>query len=113
MFSQLTFSQQQLLYLGLKALIESKAGFGFIKGNPAHPVYLEGSEGKDPDQSEYPDSPSKNTLYIMLSELCRHLKEGGIEEMGYTWWYDFSTWQNFCKFALAVSQGKNPKEFSS
>ncbi|MEW6185059.1 MAG: hypothetical protein AB1585_04880 [Thermodesulfobacteriota bacterium] len=105
MFSQLTFSQQQFIYLGLKALIESKAGFGFIKGNPAHPVYQEGSLGKDPLQTEYPDSPEKNTLFIMLSELSGQLKECGIEDMGYKWWYDFSTWENFCKFAVAVAKG--------
>jgi hypothetical protein len=108
MFSQLTFSQQQLLYLGLKALIESKAGYGFLKGNLEHPVYQDGSIGKDPEKTNYPDSPHKNALFIMLSELTEELKKSGIEEMGYKWWYDFSTWENFCKFAVAVSKGGPP-----
>jgi hypothetical protein len=108
MFSQLTFSQQQFLYLGLKSLIESKAGYGFLKGNLGHPVYQEGSRGKDPQKTEYPDSPTKNTLFLMLSELTKELKNCSIEEMGYKWWYDFSTWENFCKFAVAVSRGEKP-----
>lgn len=108
MFGHLTFSQQQLLYLGLKALIESKSGFGFIKGDMGHPIYQAGSEGKDPYGGEYPDSPEKNNLFCLLSELCRELKTSGIEEMGYAWWYDFSTWPNFCRFAVAVSRGEKP-----
>ena len=108
MFSHLTFSQQQFLYLGLKALIESKAGFGFLKGNLGHPVYQDGCLGKDPDKAGYPDSPTKNTLFIMLSELTEDLKICGIEDMGYKWWYDFGTWENFCKFAVAVSKGDYP-----
>jgi hypothetical protein len=105
MFSHLTFSQQQFLYLGLKALIESKAGFGFLKGDLGHPVYQDGSLGKDPEKSGYPDSPHKNALFIMLSELTEELKKCGIEDMGFKWWYDFSTWENFCKFSVAVSKG--------
>jgi hypothetical protein len=108
MFDQLTFSQQQLLYLGLKALIESKAGYGFLKGDMGHPVYQDGSQGKDPEKTGYPDSSHKNALFIMLSELTEELKESGIEDMGYKWWYDFSTWENFCKFAIAVSKGDRP-----
>ena len=108
MFSHLTFSQQQFLYLGLKALIESKAGYGFLKGDLGHPVYQEGSLGKDPEKTEYPDSPKKNTLFIMLSALTQELKTCGIEDMGFKWWYDFSTWEGFCKFAVAVSKGDAP-----
>ena len=108
MFTQLTFSQQQLLSLGLKSLIESKAGYGFLKGDMGHPVYQEGSLGKDPEKTGYPDSPKKNTLFIMLSELTRELKNSGIEEMGYKWWVDFSTWETFCKFATALSEKERP-----
>jgi len=108
MFSQLTFSQQQLLYLGLKALIESKAGYGFLKGDMGHPVYQEGSLGKDPEKTGFLDSPNRNALFIMLSELTEELKKSGIEEMGYKWWYDFSTWENFCKFAVDVFKGDRP-----
>jgi hypothetical protein len=108
MLSQLTFSQQQLLYLGLKALIESKAGYGYLKGDLGHPVYRDGSLGKDPEKTGYPDSALKNPLFIMLSELTEELKKSGIEEMGYKWWYDFSTWENFCKFTVAVFNGDRP-----
>ena len=108
MFSHLTFSQQQLIYLGLKALIESKAGYGFLKGDLGHPVYRDGALGKDTEKAGYIDSPHKNTLFIMLSELTEELKKSGIEEMGYKWWYDFSTWENFCKFAVAVFNGDRP-----
>ena len=44
----------------------------------------------------------------MLSELTEELKKSGIEEMGYKWWYDFSTWENFCKFTVAVFNGDRP-----
>jgi len=108
MFSHLTFSKLQFLYLGLKSLIESKAGYGFLKGDLGHPVYQEGSRGKDPAKTEYPDSPSKNDLFILLSELTKELKKCGIEDMGLKWWYDFSTWEDFCKFAVAVSKGDRP-----
>ena len=106
MFSDLTFSQLQFLYLGLKALIESRAGLGFLKGNPGHPVYQEGSRGKE--ETDYPDSPSKNTLFILLAELTKELKNCGIEDMGFKWWVDFSTWENFCKFAVEVAAKDNP-----
>ena len=105
MFSDLTFSQLQFLYLGLKALIESRDGLGFIKGDPGHPVYQEGSQGKA--ETDYPDSPSKNTLFILLSELTKELKNCGIEDMGFKWWVDFSTWENFCKFAVEVAAKGN------
>lgn len=105
MFSHLTFSQLQFLYLGLKALIENREGIGFLKGDPGHPVYQEGSRGKQ--ETDYPDSPGKNTLFILLSELTRELKNCGIEDMGFKWWYDFSTWEDFCRFAVEVSQRKN------
>jgi len=101
-FSNFTFSQLQFLYLGLKALIESQDGVGFLKGDPGHPVYQEGSRGKE--ETDYPDSPSKNTLYILLAELSGELKRCGIEEMGFKWWYDFSTWESFCKFAVKVAE---------
>ena len=109
MFNHLTFTQLQFLYLGLKALIESNAGFGFLKGDLGHPVYQDGSQGKDPQKTDYADSPNKNNLFIMLSELTRELKNCGIEDMGFKWWYDFSTWEDFCKFAIAVSkeEGRN------
>ena len=38
----------------------------------------------------------------MLSTLSKELKESGIEGLGMIWWYDFSEWKDFCKFALDV-----------
>jgi hypothetical protein len=44
----------------------------------------------------------------MLSALTQELKTCGIEDMGFKWWYDFSTWERFCKFAVAISKGDAP-----
>jgi len=106
MFKNLSVGQQQLLYLGLKSLIESKSGHGFHNADLGHPVYHDGASGKLSKEMEYADSPERNALFIMLSELTNHLKEQGIADLSYVWWYDFSEWQSFCQFAIEVHQRK-------
>lgn len=69
-----------------------------------HPVYRSGSKG-DVDPLET-DSPRKNTLFKLLSTLSIELKAKGIESLHYKWWYDFSDWQSFCKFATDVYDQK-------
>lgn len=45
----------------------------------------------------------------MLSQLCKDLKESGIEELRYVWWYDFSEWKDFCKFVIEVYDKKRAR----
>jgi hypothetical protein len=51
----------------------------------------------------------KNTLFKELSKLSKELKQLGIEECRYEWWYDFSEWEKFCKFAIDVYSQKRSK----
>ena len=55
---------------------------------------------------EYADSPGKNVLYKLLSKLSKELKETGIGNSGFVWWYDFTEWKDFCKFAIDVYDKK-------
>ena len=106
MFDNFSSTQLQLIYLGLKSLIESGSGYGFHNSDMGHPVYRMGSQGK-PDISDPPaDSPEKNTLFKMLSELTKILKKQDIQYQGFKWWYDFSDWQKFCQFVVRVFKGK-------
>jgi len=67
-----------------------------------HPVYLLGAQGITDASWEYADAPEKNFLFKMLSKLSRELKKNGIEELRFIWWYDFSEWKDFCKFAVDI-----------
>jgi len=90
------------VYRGLKSLIESGSGDGFHNADLGHPVYVLGAKGIINPRWEYADSPEKNSLFKTLSTLSKELKQFGIEKYGYTWWYDFSEWKDFCKFALDI-----------
>jgi len=108
MFKNFSFDQQELLYLGLKSLIESKSGKGFYNNDKGHPVYYMSASGESLKEMEHVDSPKTNSLFIMLSELTNELKDQGIADLGYKWWYDFEDWQSFCQFAIEVFEGKRP-----
>lgn len=99
--------QKQYIYQGLKSLIENGNGTGFHNADMGHPVYLLGAKGIEDSSWEYADSPEKNLLFKMLSKLSKELKQSGIEDLRFVWWYDFSEWKDFCKFALDVyNKGK-------
>jgi hypothetical protein len=104
MFENFNESQLELIYLGLKSLIESGSGEGFHNEHMEHQVYILGSRGEIDPSIANADSPEKNNLFKMLSELTKIIKERGIEFSQYEWWYDFSSWQNFCQFAINVYQ---------
>ena len=99
MFEKFPRYEMQCIFVGLKCLIETPDHWGhvFHNGDPGHSVYLMGAKGEE-NQWEYADSPERNKVYKMLSELSRHFKEVGDTE--YNWWNDFSEWQDFCKFAV-------------
>lgn len=100
MFEQFEFGELELMYRGLKALIETGRGVGFHNADQGHPVYALGSKGEQTDEWRYADSPERNELYKLLSGLSSQLKSRGIGGMGYTWWDDFGEWKDFCKFAF-------------
>lgn len=96
------FWEKSLMYQGLKSLIESGNGVGFHNADLGHPVYLAGTAGEYQEIWQYADSPKKNRLFKMISKLSRELKEMGIEDFRFIWWYDFSEWQDFCRFSVEV-----------
>ena len=100
MFKDFETGHLELIYRGLKALIETGSGVGFHNADQGHPVYALGSKGEQDDSWRYADSPEKNELYKLLSGLSSEVKSRGVHKMNYTWWYDFSEWKDFCKFAF-------------
>jgi len=96
--------EKQYIYQGLKSLVESGEGTGFHNDDLGHPVYVVGAKELDDSAWVYADSPDKNTLFKMLSTLSKELKQA--EEFRYIWWYDFSEWKDFCKFALDIYNKK-------
>ena len=97
--------EKEYIYQGLKCLIENGDGTGFHNADLGHPVYRLGASDASYESLkslENADSPEKNSLFKMLSKLSKELKQSGIEDMRFIWWYDFSEWRDFCKFALDV-----------
>jgi len=102
MFQEFEIRHRQLIFMGLKKLIEDGYGEGFHNGDLGHPVYRLGAENKEPGYDA--DSPEKNDLYMMLSWLSEDFKAR--EDSRYNWFYDFSSWQNFCKFVIQCYDSK-------
>jgi len=100
MFEHFSYDDMLYIYRGLKALIESGCGYGFHNADMGHPAYVAGADGQD--SSNFGDSPESNRLFQMLSELSTRLKNEGIENHQFVWWYDFTEWQKFCEFALNI-----------
>lgn len=98
MFERFDFGQRSLIFQGLKALIESENGIGFHNADKGHPIYALGAEGKHFGGLSDGDGPETNILFKMLSELSLSFKKES--NTGFIWWYDFSEWQDFCKFAV-------------
>ncbi len=107
-FENFSFTGMEYLYQGLKALIEQGEGVGFHNADMGHPTYRLGAEGVTIEDNDLcAESPDANELFQILSEVSTRLKEEGIEELHYIWWYDFTSWEKFCQFALNIhkSQG--------
>ena len=89
----------ELVYRGLKALIERGDGTGFCNCDQGHPSYVAGANGTESPNDQ--DGPEKNQLFRLLSEACRDEKFRAYAiEGSFPWWHDFSTWQEFCAFAV-------------
>ena len=93
----------ELLFKSLKAQIESAEGSGFHNKDQGHPFYAMPAAGKAWPEA-YADGPETNRLYRLLAEICRILKANDYTE--FNWWYDFSEWQSFCKFAVDAHNKK-------
>ncbi len=96
MFQNVPMAEKELIYMGLKKLISANTGQGSRNGDQGHPIYILGSKGQLPEDD--PDLPGKHVLFKMLRELSDDFKAKG--HTGEAWWYDFSSWGNFSKFAL-------------
>jgi len=103
MFEDLKYSHLEIIYRGLKSLIESGGGYGFHNSDMGNPVYLLGS--KYIIDEKMGDSPQQNDLFQILRDLSEKLKAYGADE--YRWWYDFSDWQAFCKFSVIAYRKKH------
>jgi len=104
------YAEKEYTYRGLKSLIESGSGVGFHNADMGHPAYVLGASGQTL-KDDWGDSPEENLLYKMLSQLSKELKKAGIEELRYVWWYDFSEWKDFCKFAVEIYNKKRRKTY--
>ena len=98
MFEKLSNTQNELIYLGLKSLIETKSGRGLTNNDGNHIAYLSGT--KDTNDHSFGDSPNQNILFKMLHQLSNNLKKEGVESHQYKWWYDFKDWKAFCDFVV-------------
>lgn len=96
MFEKMDLQDREIIYRALKHMVDSSCGIGFQNSDQGHPTYVHAADGT-PD-SEALDGPDENRVFAMLSELSKDLKEH--DHTGYVWWYDFSDWQDFCKFAF-------------
>ena len=99
MFDDLDRWKQEMVFMGLKTLIETESFWDrvFHNSDPGHSVYRLGAKGTLPGKED-PDSPEKNAVFQMLSDLSKKIKGYG-DDTGYVWWRDLSTWQDFCRFA--------------
>lgn len=92
-----------------KSLIEKGNGYGFHNADMGHPVYRAGASDASEEwlkEWEYADSPKKSLLFQMISQLSKELKQSGIEDYRSIWWYGFSEWKDYCKFAIDVYDKK-------
>ena len=90
----------EMRYLALKALIDKSDGHYFHNADMGHPVYIAGALGKGQEPWEYADSPNKNRLYKKIKKASEELKKSDYPVEEYIWWYDFESWQSFCKYVV-------------
>jgi hypothetical protein len=105
MFESFDEDAQVLIFQALKTFINSGGGTGFHNNDRGHPTYRLGAQGTDPGPGFSADSADRNQLYRMLGELSQSLKE---KYSGFVWWYDFTEWRDFCRFALDAWDAQSP-----
>ncbi len=101
MFENFDRGDQELIYHGLKLVIEHGQGRGFHNHDRGHPAYKVGAAGTV-NTAQLGDGPDQNRLYKMLAELSYRLSDVD-DHIRRT---DFTKWQNFCQFAVECHQRK-------
>ena len=98
MFEKMDRAHQEIIYLGLKSLLETGryAGYLFHNGDDGHPVYRAGADGTEPPYEA--DSPERNYAFKMLLELSETLRQSDVSQS--VNWHDFSDWSSFCQFVV-------------
>lgn len=105
-FAGLSFSERQMIYLGLVSLVKSNSGVGFCNGDQGHPAYAIGRDGKF-DYEQWGDSPDRNILFKLMHTLSVDLSEAEIDSSSEIGDYVFS-WADFCILAYsAYERDKN------
>lgn len=102
----LPFSEKQLIYRGLLALVTSNSGYGFCNNDQGHLAYAIGRNGTF-DYKQWGDSPEQNRLFAMMHSLSVELStaeiDGGAEIPDYVF-----CWADFCTLAYtAYEQAKS------
>lgn len=97
MFEKFNLTQKEIIFRALKTMVESNSGIGFHNADQGHPFYRTGTSDH-PSMFPDADGPTTNPVFVMLSELSRDFKH--LDYTKFIWWYDFSEWKNFCKFAV-------------
>lgn len=94
--------EQEFLYQGLIALIQSGSPAGLRNGDRCHPVYT--MKYTPESENEYPFddfSPNKDVLYLTLLKLSNNLTAFGALE--YKWFRPIRNWSDFQKVVSGVS----------
>lgn len=103
-FSGFSFSEMQMIYLGLLALVKSNSGKGFCNCDQGHPAYAIGRSG-DYDHEQWGDSPEHNKLFQMMHALSVSLSEAELDGTSEIGDYVFS-WSDFCRLAYAAYEDR-------
>jgi hypothetical protein len=101
-FDSFSFSQKQLLYRGLVALVNSKSGNGVCNNDQGHMAYAIGRDGTY-DYEQWGDSPEHNQLFIMMHALSLDLSEAEIDGSAELSEYVFA-WCDFCNLVYSAYQ---------
>jgi len=99
-FESLSFTEKQMVYRGLLALVVNNSGFGFCNNDQGHPAYAIGRSG-DVDFSQWGDSPDSNRLFQMMHTLSVELSAPEIDSSSEIADYVFS-WSDFCQLAYSA-----------
>jgi len=99
-FEDFSFSEKQLLYRGLLALVNANSGYGFINHDQGHPAYVAGRSG-DVDADQWGDSPERNTLFRLMHTLSMDLSAAELDRTAEIADYVFC-WADFCTLAYGA-----------
>lgn len=97
MFESFGFSERYLIYRALLDRIRTCWGHGFLNNDQGHLAYRFGCKNEW-NYKTWGDSPEHNTLYKMMNELSKSLKDCGDFRQN-----DFIfSWADFCRIATSA-----------